>query len=111
MPKTLDIALILYYVLYYEVSVNDQMTSARLPMNVKNKLLILSKAKGRTKSDIIKESLEMYYDKEENEIDSFTLGEGSFGKYGSGENDRATTYRERIKEKLSSGTPAGASGC
>ena len=81
---------------------NDQMTTARLPEGTRNKLLILAKVKGKTKSDIIKESLDMYYDREENDLDSFTLGEPLFGKYGSGESDRATTYRERIKRKLSS---------
>ena len=80
---------------------NDRMTSARLPADVRNKLFVLSRVKGKTKSDIIKESLEMYYEREEVEIDSFTLGEACFGKYGSGESDRATNYRERIKEKLS----------
>ena len=79
---------------------NHQMTTARLPKDVKNKLFVLSKVKGKTKSDIIKESLEMYYDLEENEIDSFTLGEPYFGRYGFGEGDLATTYKERIKEKL-----------
>ena len=82
---------------------NDLMTSARLPRDVSNKLLVLSKVKGKTKSDIIKESLEMYYEREECEIDSFTLGEPSFGRYGSGEDDLATTYSRRIKEKLSAG--------
>jgi predicted DNA-binding protein len=80
---------------------NVQITTARLSQDTRNKLLILSRAKNKTKSDIIKDSLEMYYEHEENEIDSFTVGEPYFGKYGSGENDRATTYRERIKKKLS----------
>ena len=79
---------------------NDQMTTARLPRDTRNKLIVLSRVKGRTKSDIIKESLDMYYEREENEIDSFTLGERLFGKYGSGEDDLSTTYKERIKEKL-----------
>jgi predicted DNA-binding protein len=80
---------------------NVQITTARLPLDTRNKLLILSRIKGKTKSDIIKESLEMYYEHEETEIDSFTLGEASFGKYGSGESDRAVTYKERIKKKIS----------
>jgi predicted DNA-binding protein len=78
-----------------------QITTARLPQDTRNKLLVLSRIKNKTKSDIIKESLEMYYEHEENEIDSFTVGEPYFGRYGSGESDRATTYRERIKKKLS----------
>ncbi|MDR0472282.1 MAG: ribbon-helix-helix domain-containing protein [Treponema sp.] len=79
---------------------NNQITTARLPLDTRNKLLVLSKIKHKTKSDIIKESLEHYYESEENEIDSFTLGEPYFGNYGSGEKDRATNYREHIKKKL-----------
>jgi len=79
---------------------NDQITTARLPMEINNKLCILAKAKGKTKSDIIKESIEMYYTQEENEIDSYTLGEPYFGKYGSGDGDLSTTYKERVKEKI-----------
>jgi predicted DNA-binding protein len=79
---------------------NAQITTARLPLSTRNKLLALSRIKGKTKSDIIKDSLEMYYEHEENEIDSFTLGEPSFGRYGSGESDRAVNYKERIRKKL-----------
>ena len=78
----------------------DQITTARLPPDTRNKLLTLAKVKGKTKSDIIKEALEVYYEREESDIDSFTLGESFFGNYGSGESDRATTYKRRIKEKL-----------
>ena len=79
---------------------NNAITTARLPPDTRNKLIALSRIKNKTKSDIIKESVEMYYEHEENEIDSFTLGLPYFGKYGSGEDDRATTYKQRIKEKL-----------
>ena len=82
------------------MNMNVQITTARLPLDTRNKLLILAKTRNKTKSDIIKESLEMYYEYSEGEIDSFSVGEPYFGKYGSGESDRATTYRERIKEKL-----------
>ena len=78
----------------------DQITTVRLPESTRNKLIALSRLKKKTKSDIIIESLEMYYDQEESDIDSFTLGEPFFGNYGSGDNDRATTYKERIKKKL-----------
>ncbi|MDR0315379.1 MAG: ribbon-helix-helix domain-containing protein [Treponema sp.] len=77
-----------------------QITTARLPADTRNKLLILSRLKHKTKSDIIKESLDMYYEYEEKEIASFDLGEPYFGKYGSGEHDRSVTYKQRIKEKL-----------
>jgi predicted DNA-binding protein len=80
---------------------NTQITTARLPADTQNKLLALSKIKNKTKSDIIKESIDFYYEQKENEADSFTLGESLFGRYGSGESDRATTYKKRIKTKLS----------
>ncbi len=79
---------------------DTQITTARLPPETRNKLLVLSRIKGKTKSDIIKESLDMYYDYEEKEIDSFTVGEPYFGNYGSGDGDRSVTYKQRIKEKI-----------
>ena len=54
----------------------------------------------KTKSDIIKDSLDMYYEQEEKEVDSFTLGKKYFGKYSSGESDLSTTYKERIAKDL-----------
>ena len=79
---------------------NAQVTTVRLPIQTRNKLLALSRIKGKTKSDIIKESLDIYYEREENEIDSYTLGLPYFGKYSSGEGDLSTTYKERIREIL-----------
>ena len=82
------------------LKINEIITTARLPIDTRNKLLALSRIKNKTKSDIIIESLEMYYKQEEGEMDSFTLGERVFGRYGSGESDRATTYKKRIRKKL-----------
>ena len=79
---------------------SDQVTTVRLPAESRNKLYALAKNKGKTRSDIIKESLDMYYAHEESEIDSYTLGLPYFGKYSSGEGDLSTTYKQRIKEKL-----------
>jgi len=83
----------------------DQATTARLPAYTRNKLVTLARIKGKTKSDIIKEAIEVYYEREENDLDSFTVGEPFFGNYGSGESDRATTYKDRIKQKLSEKRP------
>lgn len=88
----------------------EQITTVRLPAEIRDKLYSLSKIRSKTKSDIIKEALEVYLEREENDLDSYTLGESYFGRYGSGEKDRATTYRERIRKKLADKmTPAGAS--
>ena len=79
---------------------DDTITTARLPAETRNKLLTLSRVKHKTKSDIIKESLDFYYNHEEQELDSFTVGEPYFGNYSSGESDRAVTYKQRVKERL-----------
>ena len=79
---------------------NEVITTARLPSDTRNKLLILSKAKNKSKSEIIINALEMYYEKEENELDSYTLGLSYFGKYGSGLGDLSTTYKKRFREQL-----------
>jgi len=78
----------------------EVITTARLPISTRNKLVTLSKYKNKTKSEIIIEAVEMYFDKEENEMDSYTLGLPYFGKYNLGEGDLSTTYKQRIKEKL-----------
>ncbi|MCL1954935.1 MAG: hypothetical protein FWF61_03295 [Brevinematales bacterium] len=72
-------------------------------METRNKLLTIAKVKNKTKSEIIIESLEMYYKQEENEIDSYTLGLPYFGKYDLGPCDLSITYKQRIKEKLYAG--------
>ena len=79
---------------------NSQVTTARLPVETRNKLVALSRKMGKTKSEIIKESLDMYYEHEESETDSYALGEAYFGKYDLGAADLSVTYKERIKEKL-----------
>ena len=78
----------------------SHITTARLPQDTRVKLLTLAKIKNKTKSDIIKESLDLYYEQEAGEIDSYTLGLPYFGKYSSGAGDLSTTYKQRIKEKL-----------
>ena len=83
-----------------DVKNKEAITTARLPIETRNKLIILSKLKNKTKSEIIIESLEMYYKQEEDGIDSYTLGLPYFGKYNLGEGDLSTTYKQRIKEKL-----------
>ncbi|MCL2481286.1 MAG: ribbon-helix-helix domain-containing protein [Spirochaetaceae bacterium] len=81
-------------------SKKEVITTARLPSDTRNKLLILSKHKNKTKSEIIIEALEMYYEKEENELDSYTLGLPYFGKYGSGIGDLSTTYKQRFRDYI-----------
>jgi predicted DNA-binding protein len=82
------------------LAMQQRITTARLPRETVVKLIAVARLRRKTKSAIIKEAIDMYYEREEQEMDSFSLGEAYFGKYGSGEDDRATTYKQRIKEKL-----------
>ena len=78
----------------------DQITTARLPIDTRNRLNDLARTKKKTKSQIIVEALEMYYKQEEEQIDSYALGLPYFGKYNLGPGDLSVTYKQRIKEKL-----------
>ncbi|MCL2759763.1 MAG: CopG family transcriptional regulator [Treponema sp.] len=80
---------------------NDVITTARLPIETRNKLVVLSRVKNKSKSEIIIEALDKYYENVEEEgIDSYTLGLPYFGKYGSGIGDLSTTYKQRFREYL-----------
>ena len=78
----------------------DKITTARLPLETRLRLVSLARVKNKTKSEIIIEALDKYYEQEEKELDSYTLGLPYFGKYNLGEGDLSTTYKQRIKEKL-----------
>lgn len=76
------------------------MTTVRLPADLEKKLDSASKAGKRSKSELIKEALERYFDRDEPEKNSYELGKEYFGQYGSGEGALSTSYKARIKEKL-----------
>jgi predicted DNA-binding protein len=76
------------------------MTTVRLPMEIEQKLEILSRQKHKSKTDIIREALENLFRAEESEKDSYELGEAYFGKYGSGDGTLSVNYKNKIKEKL-----------
>ena len=67
-------------------------------METRSRLTVLAEARKKTKSQIIIEALERYYNEEENQLDSYTLGLPYFGKYGSGKGDLSITYKQRIKK-------------
>ena len=79
---------------------NKKITTARLPVELSNKLLITARNKKKRKTDIIIEALEMYFKEEEEHIDSYKLGLPYFGKYSLGDGDLSVTYKQRIKEKI-----------
>jgi len=76
------------------------MTTVRLPDDIEKKLIILSRTKKKTKSELIKEALEQFFHQQGNENDSYELGKEYFGQYGSGKRNLSTEYKKLIKEKL-----------
>ncbi|GAB1483265.1 hypothetical protein MASR2M78_20810 [Treponema sp.] len=76
------------------------MTSVRLPLEIEQKLEMLSKKKNKSKTDLIKEALDYLFHKEDPEKDSYELGIELFGKYGSGDGTLSTTYKNKMKEKI-----------
>ena len=76
------------------------MTTVRLPVEIEQKLDSLAKSKHKSKSELIKEALEVFFHKEEAEKDSYEIGQEYFGKYGSGDGTLSTTYKMKTKGKL-----------
>ncbi|MGI5172835.1 CopG family transcriptional regulator [Treponema sp. OMZ 840] len=76
------------------------MTTVRLPIEYKQKLEVLSVLKKKSKSELIKEALDIFFDTEESEMNSYELGKDYFGQYGSGRSDLSTTYKHELKEKF-----------
>jgi len=76
------------------------MTTVRLPMEIEQKLEILSRSTHKSKTDIIKEAIENMFTKEENEKDSYQLGEEYFGRFGSGKGNLSTDYKNLLKDKI-----------
>lgn len=74
------------------------MTTVRLPVEIEERLQILSTKQHKSKSDIIKEALELLFKSETEDKDSYELGLPYFGKYGSGSSER--DYKKLIKEKI-----------
>jgi predicted DNA-binding protein len=76
------------------------MTTVRLPLDIDMRLTMLTKARQKTKSQLIKEILESFFTSQENEESSYELGKDLFGRYGSGNGNLSKDYKKIIKEKL-----------
>ncbi|NBC64029.1 MAG: ribbon-helix-helix protein, CopG family [Bacteroidetes bacterium] len=76
------------------------MRSVRLPDEIEKELKSLAEQKKVSRSNIIKEALVEYISKEKKYNRPYDIGKQYFGKRGSGEKDRSTTYKSRIKEKI-----------
>lgn len=62
--------------------VSNRITTVRLPEETRKNLEFIAKALNKTKTEVIVEAINMYYEKEDNELDSYTLGLPYFPKEG-----------------------------
>ncbi len=78
------------------------MLSVRLSKELEKKLQNYANEYNKTKSDVVKEALNLLFKmQEEQQKTPYELGEELFGKYSSNQGDLSTTYKRRLKDKLS----------
>ena len=79
------------------------MLAVRLNEDLENQLAYFTKLNDVTKTDVVKEALEFYFYTQKNKVtkSAYELGVDLFGLDGSNENDLSTSYKKRLKEKLS----------
>lgn len=79
------------------------MISIRLDTSLESELNFFSDHMHLSKSQIIKDSLMLYFEmlkKETAQKTPYELGSELFGKYASGRSDLSSIYKEKLKEKL-----------
>lgn len=76
------------------------MTTVRLPIEIEHKLSKMAQNQHKSKSELIKEALEYFFDKAEVEQDSYEVGKDYFGKYGSNDGTLSSTYKSKLKGKI-----------
>ena len=76
------------------------MIAVRLPEQIEKKLNAYAQAYNKTKTDIVKEALTLYFKKNDAKKTAYEVGEHLFGKYGSGREDLSSTYKQKLKKKI-----------
>ena len=76
------------------------MIAVRLPETIEKKLNNYAKAHNKTKTDVVKEALNLYFKKDDKKQTAYEIGNELFGKYSSGRDDLSTTYKQKLKEKI-----------
>lgn len=77
------------------------MLNVRLDEDTNRRLTEYSKQHDSSKSSIVKEALAMYFNKEQSKQLPFVLGNDLFGVAKSGKSDHSTTYKTKVKSKIS----------
>lgn len=79
------------------------MLAVRLNEYLENELKYFTQTHEKSKTDIVKEALELYFktQRENNKKSAYALGKDFFGVYDSGAENLSESYKKRLKEKLS----------
>ncbi len=77
------------------------MSSIRLPVDYQEKLENIAEIENKTKSDVIKEALAVYFENYYQTALSYEIGKDLFGKYGSKKGNLSKDYKNILKGKLS----------
>ena len=80
------------------------MLTVRLPEKMERKIDKEARYRHSTKTEVVKEALELYFSRKEQQSSPFELGEDLFGRYGSGRGNNSARYKERLKEKIAKKT-------
>ena len=76
------------------------MLTVRLPDDLEAAVDRIASAEKRTKTDIVKDALQLYLAAHQQRRSSYEVGQDLFGVTASGDHDRSRTYKRRIEEKL-----------
>lgn len=71
----------------------------RLPPEMESKLEEICRLENKTKSDILRHAIEMYFINYEKKTSAYELGKEFFGKYGSNQSDNSLNYKKKLKER------------
>lgn len=77
------------------------MLNVRLSLTIEKALNDYCQRTGLPKSQVVKEALAIYLAQEKSAITPYDAGKDLFGQEGSGIEDNSTTFKERIKQRLS----------
>lgn len=77
------------------------MLNVRLSNEEEKQLADYTKLNNIPKSQVVREALAVYFAEKRDVTNPFEIGKDLFGQEGSGASDSSTTYKSRLKEKLS----------
>ena len=78
------------------------MLAVRLPQELENRLNSYTQKTDKTKTEIVKDALRLFFKTQEKEesLTPYELGKEFFGRYESQSDDLSVNYKEKLKGKL-----------